>query len=136
MISQIEKEGDGMDLGQRIKMLRENANLTQIELAKTLKINNSTLSQYESGARVPSDDIKIAIANYFGVSLDYLLRGEKKTPAPKSEHQVSDEDIRAAFFGGADDLSEEEMSAMWDDAKDYIQYKLEQRRRKKNGGPD
>lgn len=125
-----------MELGQRIKILRENAKLTQIELAKILRINNSTLSQYESGARVPSDDIKIAIANHFGVSLDYLLRGEENVSNSETEYQIRDEDIRAAFFGGADDLSEEELSAMWDDAKEYIQYKLEQRRRKKNGGLD
>lgn len=62
-----------MEIGPRIKLLRENARLTQIELAKILKINNSTLSQYENGVRIPSDDVKISIANFFDVSLDYLL---------------------------------------------------------------
>ena len=60
-------------LGNRIKMLREAARLNQIDLARVLHIGNTTISQYESGVRVPGDSIKIAIAQYFGVSLDYLM---------------------------------------------------------------
>ena len=41
-------------------------------------------------------------------------------------------DIRAAFFEGAEDLPPEEMDALWEDAREYIQYKLAQRR-KQNG---
>lgn len=60
-------------LGQRIKKLREDAGLNQIELAKQLNISNTTLSQYETGQRIPSDDIKIKIAEFFNTSIDYLL---------------------------------------------------------------
>ncbi len=61
------------NLGKNIKYLREKNNLSQKEFAKILNISNSALSQYESNVRVPSDDIKIKIADYFNVSLDYLL---------------------------------------------------------------
>ena len=60
-------------LGKRLKALREREGLTQVELAKKLNISNTTLSQYESSTRVPSDDIKILIADYFKINLDYLL---------------------------------------------------------------
>lgn len=60
-------------LGVRIKELRECTGLTQLELAKHLNVSNSALSQYESGQRIPSDDIKIKIAEFFNVSVDYLL---------------------------------------------------------------
>jgi transcriptional regulator with XRE-family HTH domain len=60
-------------LGIRIKNLRESKDLTQIKLSKILNISNSTLSQYEAGNRTPSDDIKRMIADYFDVSVDYLL---------------------------------------------------------------
>jgi repressor LexA len=60
-------------LGKRIKTLREEKDLSQLDFAKILNINNSTLSQYEAGNRIPSDDIKIKIADYFNVSVDYLL---------------------------------------------------------------
>lgn len=60
-------------LGQRLRELRENREISQIELARYLNISNTTLSQYETGKRVPSDEIKIKIADYFNVSIDYLL---------------------------------------------------------------
>ena len=41
--------------------------------------------------------------------------------------------LKAAFFEGGEDLTQEEMDELWEDAKDYIQYKLEQRRRRKDG---
>lgn len=60
-------------LGKRIKELREDADLTQLEFSKILNISNSTLSQYEAGNRMPGDEIKKVIAEYFNVSLDYLM---------------------------------------------------------------
>ena len=78
-------------LGNRIRMLRENARLSQIDLAKILHIGNTTISQYESGTRVPSDTIKLAIAQYFGVSLDYLMGAtdvKEKSPIPSVTDDV------------------------------------------------
>ena len=43
----------------------------------------------------------------------------------------TEEFLKAAFFEGGQDLTQEEMDELWEDAKDYIQYKLDQRRRKK-----
>lgn len=60
-------------LGKKIKHLRTSHHLRQVELANYLHISNTTLSQYENGIRIPSDEIKIKIANYFKVSVDYLL---------------------------------------------------------------
>lgn len=77
-------------LGNKIKNLREKNNLSQKELAKILNIANSTLSQYESDVRVPSDDIKILIADYFNVSLDYLLGRPNKYNASKEKSKVSE----------------------------------------------
>lgn len=60
-------------LSERIKMLREEYPLTQSQLAEKLDIATSSISQYESGDRVPSDDIKIKLAKFFDVSLDFLM---------------------------------------------------------------
>ena len=62
-----------MHAGQRVRMLREDRDWSQIELAKKIAINNSVLSRIESGKRDIEDDLLIKFANVFNVSTDYLL---------------------------------------------------------------
>lgn len=62
-----------MSLGSRIRALREQSQLSQKEFAAKMNIANNTLSMYENDLRVPSDTIKSKIADYFGVTIDYLL---------------------------------------------------------------
>lgn len=68
------------------------------------------------------------IADYFGVSTDYLLGTEtEKAPTPEGR-RIDDGEIMAAFFRGADPtLTEEEMGELWEDARSYMEYKLAQR---------
>ena len=54
------------------------------------------------------------------------------TPHKKKSVSANEDDLKAAFFEGGEDLTQEEMDELWEDAKDYIQYKLEQRRRRSN----
>lgn len=58
---------------ERIRKLRVDAHLTQQELGAVLGVAKNTISQYETGRNAPNDDIKIAMANYFNVSMDYLM---------------------------------------------------------------
>ncbi len=60
-------------LGIRIKSLRIECNLSQIQLAKALGISNVQLSRYESGDRKPDPETLLLIANFLDVSTDYLL---------------------------------------------------------------
>ena len=68
-------------IGERLYELRKDANLTQDDLAAILNINKHSISSYERDKSEPPDAIKIAIARYFNVSVDYLL-GLTDTPAP------------------------------------------------------
>lgn len=68
-------------LGERLLFLRKNAGLTQDELAEILKINKHSISSYERGKSEPPDVIKVEIAVYFNVSVDYLL-GLTNDPNP------------------------------------------------------
>lgn len=62
-----------MNLGCRIKQLRLEKNISQKDLAEHFNIARSTLSQYESNQRTPSDEMKLKISEYFNVSIDFLL---------------------------------------------------------------
>ncbi len=58
---------------ERLKALRIENNLTQIQLAKSLKIDQTYISKWELGKRIPNIYSIIAICNYFKVSSDYLI---------------------------------------------------------------
>lgn len=60
-------------LGNRIKTLRLEANLTQEEFGKPYSLKKSTVSQYESGGSRPDDELKKRIALDYNVSLDWLM---------------------------------------------------------------
>ena len=61
-------------LGKRIESERIRLGLNQIELAKRLNLSSSaSISQYENGDRIPSDDIKLKMCELFNCSLDYLM---------------------------------------------------------------
>ncbi len=60
-------------LGKRLKELREERNLTQKQVAATLKINPVTYLHYEKAQREPPLILLAEMAAYFNVSVDYLL---------------------------------------------------------------
>ena len=72
-------------LGERIRALRVESGMTQEELAEMIRVSNTTLSQYETGARIPSDAVKIKIAEIFQVSVDYLIGFSHTRNHPKKE---------------------------------------------------
>ncbi len=57
----------------RIKQLREQKGITQLKLAMELNMNQNTISRYENGTRQADYDVLISIADYFDVSIDYIL---------------------------------------------------------------
>ena len=63
-----------MSFAIRLKKLREEKNIRQEDLAYILNISRQAISNYEQGTRLPKDEkILILIADYFNVSIDYLL---------------------------------------------------------------
>ena len=62
-----------MLLGDMISELRKDHQLTQKDLAKILNVSNATISHYESSVNLPDIATVVRIANFFGVSTDYLL---------------------------------------------------------------
>lgn len=67
--------------GERVKSLRKSKGLTQAQLAIILGIKERMLRHYEKGGHKPDYEGLIKIADFFGVSLDYLT-GRTDNPHP------------------------------------------------------
>lgn len=61
-----------IELGQRMKQLRESSHLSQVEIAKLCGSSQATIAKLENGKASPSIKMLIWWADHFDVSLDYL----------------------------------------------------------------
>lgn len=68
----------------RLKELRTKRRLSQARLAMELNMSQNTISRYETGEREAGYETLIALADYFGVSVDYLL-GRTDDPGQAQE---------------------------------------------------
>lgn len=85
-----------MKVGQVLRKIREESDISQVDLAKHLKITSQALSQYELGKRVPDIEMVNKIADFFDVSVDYLLgRTDVKNPSTpyKIDGNKTEEDL-------------------------------------------
>ena len=57
----------------RLKEIRKKRNISQLKLALDLNMNQNTISRYENMERQADYETLVRFADYFGVSLDYLL---------------------------------------------------------------
>lgn len=73
-------------IGNILRRLRESKKVTQAGMAEFLGIDRSTYTKYESGKSKPDADMLIKIADYFGVSVDYLL---ERTDVPAVKEQTA-----------------------------------------------
>lgn len=68
-------------IGERLKRLRKEKNLTQIELGKILCLSKQTISAYENGEVIPPAVTIDKMADFYNCSADYLLcRTENRNP--------------------------------------------------------
>lgn len=60
-------------MGNRLKELRKSRKLTQIALQMQTGIEQSLLSKFENGERIPPTDTLVKLADFYKVSIDYIL---------------------------------------------------------------
>lgn len=78
-----------MLLGKNIQKLRNQYGFSQEELANVLKLNRSTLANYEQGKREPNIETLKLFADFFNTSIDFLVNGYNKTGSiivPNTNH--------------------------------------------------
>ena len=81
-----------VDFGLKLKELRQNAGLTQKQLADRLWLSKATVSYYEQSLRYPSPEVLVKLAEIFHVTTDYILGIEEKKQTIDVT-DLSDEDI-------------------------------------------
>lgn len=103
-----------------LRKLRKERNVTQKQLARALGVSESTISLYESGKHEPDHATLIKIADYFNVSIDYLL-GRTSNPSFYVHKGISVGDGREAImYSTQKDLSPEQR----EQAERDLQYAL------------
>lgn len=107
-------------LGTRIKLLREELGLKQEDLAKKLSVSPSAIGMYERNLREPNNELILKIANFFNVSVDYLL-GKSDIRNPEK-----DDDFRFAYHKETEGMTDEEI-------KDALNFYKEMKRKIEGG---
>lgn len=81
-----------MNFATTLKNLREANNVTQEQLAEYLKVSRPTVAGYETKSRQPDYERLEKIAEYFHVSIDYLVKGlDDEVSAPIKENTLDQE---------------------------------------------
>lgn len=103
--------------GKRLKQLREDNDLRQEDVGKIVNVEKSTVSQWESGKRTPDVETIMKLADYFNVSIDYIL-GKTDIPTPI-------ETIAAHHEG--EEWTEEELEEI-EKFKEFVRMKRQQKK--------
>ena len=74
-----------MAFADKLRRLRREKDLTQNELARLTNVNPSSIGMYEQGSRFPKRAPLLRIANFFKVSVDYLLDSEGQEEKGKAK---------------------------------------------------
>lgn len=104
-------------LGERLRYMRKEVHrLTLEQLARATGISRANLSRIEKGEVSPTADTLITLANYFGISLDWLVLGTEKN---KASHMIRETNQNYAWV---DELDEKEITEVQLFA-DFLKYR-------------
>ena len=89
-----------MTIGERLKALRKEKDLTLEDVARSLDISRANISKYENGdiTNIPSDRIE-QLARFYSVSPAYLMGWEERNPLPQVNVTVSTDEARILSRG-------------------------------------
>lgn len=106
-----------MNIGRNIKTARTIKKMNQSELAQSINISNSSISQYESGEKIPSLSVITAISNVTGKPLYWFFMSEEEQTEWSEKQAFSSE--KAKYFAG---LSPEEQTLALEALELYKKY--------------
>lgn len=92
-------------VGKRIAYLRSKRGFSQVELAKKLNVSPSTIAMWETGDREIKSSTLVKLADFFDTTTEFLT-GRTDDPSPSDPLKKSK---NLAFYGGGENLTEEEL---------------------------
>ncbi len=97
------------ELGNRIAALRKVNNVTQVQLAEAIGVSDKTVSKWETGGCYPDISLIPALADYFSVTTDYILRG---VPCKKQKQEEDDAFVCGVYRSSNSEIVETEKFAL------------------------
>ena len=107
----------GVFFGDRIRNARKAAGLTQRQLADSLGVSNTSISNWEKDLSRPDADMIQKLCACLSVQPNYFY-GTENAPGTDPRRSVSDEDIKFALFGGDGEITD----AMYDEVKRFAAF--------------
>ena len=105
----------------RFKALCDEKGISVYRACTDIGLNRSAVAKWKSGGK-PNGTTASRLADYFGVTTDYLLEQTEQRAPTESRPAVSDEDIKFALFGGSGEITD----AMYEEVKQFAAF-LKQR---------
>ncbi len=105
-----------------LRLLRKKMKKTQQQLADFLGITQQGYACYENETRIPPTDMTIKLADYFGVSVDYLLGREEKSPVNNGEDGAKALTIPEKYSGIRVALNDGDKNLTQDDIDDIVRF--------------
>ena len=105
-----------------LKALRTQKGVSQQTVADYLEITRQAYSNYENGNREPDYETLLKLAEYFGTSVDVLLRGEPNSPSPN--RPLTEAELKFALFGDSENIDDEDL----EDVRKYAEFVKERKR--------
>lgn len=96
----------------RLKELRKTYGVSQEKLSKELSVSRSTVAMWESEKSQPDNNTLQKLADYFNVSVDYLLGRTDDMNQNPGEENISFDDFTYAMYNESKELTEEDKQAL------------------------
>lgn len=109
--------------------LCEKSGLTPSGAAAKIGFNRASVTVWKNTGKAPKQELLLKIADFFGVTTDYLLTGEKakKAPTPEGERSITDDELMFGLWGDSGDMDEDDLA----DVKRYADFVRERKRERK-----
>lgn len=112
-----------MSFGDNLRAARERLGLTQQQVAARLGVSKSAYCSYETNKRQPDVEKLRQLSDILQSTTDALL----DVSAPADDADL----LKAALWGGDQDLSAEDLDALWADVREYAAFKAQMRKKER-----